>query len=147
MGNRAMKKDASYYEDRLWDKWNARVDALPNGLSDDEFSIQYAALEEDNAVTMITRIGLHFNEARAIIQQLLDDPDPSDPNSIYLVVWADRVPGIIDRDTAPPQLRTTRQGLIERLHWISSEEFGEDLDEWRSWLAAFEANTPLPYSR
>lgn len=81
--------------------------------------------------------------AHAIIKQLLDAPNPSAPSVIYQVNWIDRVP----RDDAQPRLQATREELLKRLHWISSEAFGENLNEWRSWLSAFETNTPLPYSR
>ena len=146
MGDRPVKKDHRYYEDRIWADWRARMDALPQGLDDAAFAELFAELEEESAPERIARIGMHFNEARAIIETLFADPDPTEPTKTYEVVWADRVHGTIDRSDAPPTLRGTRAEILQRLHWITSETFGEDLDEWSDWLQAFEENTPLPFS-
>ena len=72
---------------------------------------------------------------------MIDDPYPSDPDKVYSLNWREFDVGsfgLVDREAC-----FNRAQMLERLHWISSEEFGEDIAEWIDWMTAFE-NDPAP---
>ncbi|WP_406735853.1 hypothetical protein [Thioclava sp. GXIMD4215] len=136
-----MKKDDLYYFQRIWDAAEKLYNKKTEGKSWDEILAMTHALDAESGIEREVRIGIHLHEAFAIIRLLVDDMMPEDPDKIYDVVWVDRVSELMGKGELHHEKRTRAQ-LLKRLHWISSEEFGEDLDEWVDWMAAFEANPP-----
>ncbi len=136
-----MSKDNWYYLLRIQraceDYWNSRTTGKP----DEEIMKILEEIEGESSVDRAARIGFHLHEAFAIIQQLQNDPMPSDHDKVYELSWMPRVPKMHEEPRLM-QSSMTRTEMLDRLHWISSEEFGEDLDEWADWMAAFEANPP-----
>ncbi|MBT0958211.1 hypothetical protein IV417_12505 [Alphaproteobacteria bacterium KMM 3653] len=138
-----MTKDSLYYMRRLQKVGYERNKRMTAGKTPEEI---YEILDELNADTSedwISRIGQNQDEAFAIIRAMIDDPYPSDPDKIYSLKWqvfvAKGTGYFADREGD-----FTRAQMLERLHWISSEEFGEDIAEWIDWMTAFEAN-PAPF--
>ncbi|UWQ79511.1 hypothetical protein K3725_00435 [Leisingera sp. S132] len=137
-----MKRNAPYYLSRLEAKADSYFEENVETLSGEAFLEAYDLFSEQfSRQALSARIGEHLNEAVAIIRALLDDPEPTEPEKIYDFLWVDRVSNLMGKGELM-QAKLTRAEMLERLHWITSEEFGEDLDEWADWMAAFEANPP-----
>ncbi|WP_339109748.1 hypothetical protein [Thioclava sp. GXIMD4216] len=136
-----MKKDNWYYISRLWKAGDERHERLTQGKTTDEIFDMLDELNAETSDARVARIGLHLHEAFAIIRLLVDDIMPEDPDKVYDLAWVDRVSELMGKGELHHE-RKNRAQLLDRLHWISSEEFGEDLDEWVDWMAAFEANPP-----
>ena len=137
-----MKKDDMYYIRRLKQAGFEEDARMTAGKTPEEI---YEMLDELNAESppeRISRIGQNQNQAFAIIRAMIDDPYPSDPDKVYTLNWQEFIAKghgyFADREA-----RFTRAQMLERLHWISSEEFGEDIAEWIDWMTAFE-NDPAP---
>ena len=137
-----MTKDDMYYIRRLRKAGEERHARMTAGKTLEE---RYAMLDELNAESSperLARIGQNQNQAFAIIRAMIDDPYPSDPDKVYTLNWQEFIAKghgyFADREA-----RFTRAQMLERLHWISSEEFGEDIAEWIDWMTAFE-NDPAP---
>ena len=136
-----MTKDDMYYIRRLKQAGFEEDARMTAGKTPEEI---YEMLDELNAESppeRLARIGQNQNQAFAIIRAMIDDPYPSDPDKVYSLNWREFDVGsfgLVDRDA-----RFTRAQMLERLHWISSEEFGEDIAEWIDWMTAFE-NDPAP---
>lgn len=138
-----MKKNNDYYEGRLVRAGYERDEKMTKGKSSAEIVAILDELNAESSVARISRIGVNLNEAFAIIRALLSDPEPTDPGKIHHIEWIDRM-SAIPKDAKGDLLKQdwTRAQMLDRLHWISSEEFGEDLDEWTSWMTAFLENPP-----
>ncbi|OKH87849.1 hypothetical protein [Thalassospira sp. TSL5-1] len=129
-----MKKDASYYEDRIRKKKKKQFDELTVGLSDEEFlKIPDEVLEETYPETTLNRIRVFLREADAMISALVNDTP--DLNGKYNFSWIR--PKSYFRERALVTDSRSREEIIKRLEWISNEDFGNDIDEWKSWINAF----------
>lgn len=142
-----MSKDQRFYERRILQKQKSNFEQAISGLSGDELLAMYDNFSGNENTDLMLRIGVHLHEAFAIIQKILSDPKPTDPEKIYDLDWTSRVPergsaSSLAWQSQPMRSSMTRAEMLDRLHWISSEEFGEDLDEWVSWMAAFKENPP-----
>lgn len=142
-----MIKDQHFYERRIRQKLQSDFEQAIFGLSEDELLAMRDNFYGNEDRDLLLRLGVHLHEAFAIIQQILNDPKPTDPEKIYDLDWTSRVPersrtSSLVSVCQPMKSRMTRAEMLDRLHWISSEEFGEDLDEWASWMAAFKENPP-----
>ncbi|OKH87853.1 hypothetical protein [Thalassospira sp. TSL5-1] len=81
-----MKKNASYYEDRIRKKTKKQFDELTAGLSDEEFlKIPDDVLEETYAETILYRINVCLYEADALVSALVNDTP--DLNGKYNLSW------------------------------------------------------------
>lgn len=136
-----MKKDDEYYIVRIHKACSDDWDRRTVGKSQDEMIKILEEIEGESSVDRVARIGFHLHEAFAIIQKMLNDPVPSDGDKVYDVSWMPRVPKM-NEEPRLVKSSMTRAEMLDRLHWISSEEFGEDLDEWADWMAAFKENPP-----
>ncbi|OKH87851.1 hypothetical protein [Thalassospira sp. TSL5-1] len=135
-----MKKDASYYENRIRKKTKKQFDELTAGLSDEEFlKIPDDVLEETYAETTLHRIRVCLDEADAMISALVNDT--ADLNGKYSVSVTRPVPHLRKRMLVTEFY--TREEIIKRLERIANEDFGDDLDEWQSWISAFKASPPM----
>ncbi len=74
----------------------------------------------------------HFNEACELINALTRDKSNSKNFDLVLTRR------IFDEETElrrdiQIEVRMNRVQMIERLEWISSMDFGDDIDEWEQW--------------
>lgn len=142
-----MSKDQRFYERRLLQKQKSNFERAISGLSGDELLAMYDNFSGNEDTDLMLRVGVHLHEAFAIIEKILNDPRPTDPKKIYDLNWTSCVPerslaSSLVWECQPMKSSMTRSEMLDRLHWISSEEFGEDLDEWTDWMAAFKENPP-----
>lgn len=138
-----MKKDAEYYEARMIEKSNVIYKNEIANLPDEEALEKIDHFNDELSYqAMLTRIAYNFTEAKEIIKQLANVSENEDPDKIYDLTWvavsSKKMPFGGEVMTA----KMTKKEMIKNLEAIASEEFGEDLDEWQSWLAAFEKNPP-----
>ncbi|OKH87855.1 hypothetical protein [Thalassospira sp. TSL5-1] len=137
-----MDKDELYYKDRLYKKERERLQELTSGLSDQEFlKIPEEVLEEVYAETKLYRIKIFLREAEAMISALVSDTP--DVNGKYSFSWVSLKSYF--EDSKRMTASRTKEEMIKKLEWISNEEFGDDLDEWQSWIRAFKSNPPMRY--
>lgn len=135
-----MKKNALYYEDRLFKKGREKIDAITSGLSSEEVAkIPDEILESHYPDLMLHRINVCLREAEALVLALVNDTP--DLNGKYDLSWQERV-SLLEGGTLVTETYT-KEEIIARLEWIANEDFGDDLDEWQSWLSAFKANPPV----
>ncbi|OKH87857.1 hypothetical protein [Thalassospira sp. TSL5-1] len=135
-----MKKDASYYEDRIRKKTKKQFDELISSPSFPGLSkVPYEVLEETYPETTLHRIRVCLDEADAMISALVNDTP--DSNGKYSVLVTRPVPHLRKRMLVTEFY--TREEIIKRLERIANEDFGDDLDEWQSWISAFKASPPM----
>lgn len=137
-----MTKDREYYESRLKAKADRMYAEETEGMTirqvlDEKMDVY----ENMNVIGFLSRISLHFNEAKVIIRKLVDNFDDEDPDKIYDLLWVDRVTELFGKGELMTA-NSTKAEMIERIQWISNEDFGEDIFEWSDWLEAFEADIP-----
>ncbi|MFV0472733.1 MAG: hypothetical protein ACK5MQ_00590 [Pikeienuella sp.] len=142
-GDGPVRKDNLYYEKRLMKAHNERFERETAGKTGEEFFAILERFERESPLDMLVRISVNLNEASAIIRELWRDDGPTDPEKAHDLVWVDRMSALRKKGGGKlMQARMTRAEMLERLRWISGEEFGEDLPEWLDWITAFETNSP-----
>jgi tRNA A37 N6-isopentenylltransferase MiaA len=135
-----------FYIDRLAHRaWEKLQQALDGRDFEDVLDKDPDLVEQNSQSFLIARVLLHMREARAMINLLQKDPEAS-LDHVHQITWVeDSAKGLMDRVELRTESRS-RAEMIERLEWISSENFGHDLQAWLDWIAAFEADPP-PFPR
>ena len=129
-------KDSGYYISLMRDRARALHDELTAGLTARQMMEMEDELEERTFMPRLeAEVGRGLPEARSIIEALENAGDEA-----VELVWVVIYPGYDAGKLG--HARLTRPEMIARLEEIASLEIGDDLEEWRTWLAAFEADPP-----
>ncbi len=138
-----MTRDSRYYEDRLEKIAKERYAKLTEGKSEREIFAMDEELEEKTFVpALTTRIAYRLPEARAYVEALEKHADVTDPSAKFPVLWISTSSQKMPFGGEMMRANLTRGEMLALLEEISSDSFGDDLAEWRSWLDAWEADPP-----
>jgi len=129
-------KDSAYYYSLMQVRAKKLYDELTAGKSIAEMMEMEDELEESTFMPRLeAEIGRNMPEARAMIEALGHvDETPID------LLWVKIYPGYEYGQMG--RARVNRVDIIDRLEKIAFLELGDDIDAWREWLAAFEADPP-----
>ncbi|MBL3576452.1 hypothetical protein JMK10_19985 [Rhodovulum sulfidophilum] len=112
-------------------------------------------IEEHLPHTKMSRIAAFFTEAEALVSALEDShlDEGFSTSKTYEVVFEtpvgpSRLALAVGRKIEKfQQYFATQNQILERLCDITSDDFGNDPDEWRHWLEIWKADPPLMYYR
>lgn len=137
------EKDSHYYEARLKEIGQQRYDALMEGRPfEDSIYDQDLAdrLEAETFLPALTsKIAYNFAALRAYVDALDANRDAGDNEKLdilYIKDWPVREKGSM------VAAKMTRPEILAALVEIATDDFGPDIDEWITWLAAWEADPP-----
>jgi hypothetical protein len=138
-----VEKNSHYYEARLQKIGQQRFDALMKGRTYEESIYDEDLADRLEAETFLpaltSKIAYNFAPLRAYIEALDTNRDASDDvmlDILYIKDWPVREKG------AMVATKMTRPEILAALVEIATDNFGSDIDEWVTWLAAWEADPP-----
>lgn len=130
-------KDARYYESLMEEKANALREEMTSGMSiRDMMEIEDELEERTFLPRLLAEVARGLPEARAMVSALREPL-----NGPVELTWVKVYPGYEYGQLG--HARMTREQIINRLQEISFLDFGDDPEEWSTWLAAFEADPPM----
>jgi hypothetical protein len=142
-----MKKEMEEHLDRMWDRGDANYAELVSDIGDKEQADEYIlnlTLTEDPKEEHYSGIGL---EARALynskeafsIINALQEIAQSCQQSIC-VKWEQEKSNGKKLILKKYSSKMSRAEMIQRLEWITSERYGDDIELWLKWVAFREEN-------
>ncbi len=130
-------RDSLYYERLMEVRAIALRQAMTAGKTVSEQMDMEDELEELTFMPrLLAEVARGLPEARACVEAL-ERAGNTPVDLVWMRVYPGYEYGEMDR------VKYTRSEIIARLEKISFLDFGDEPNEWRDWLAAFEAEPPL----